>query len=189
MARPKSGDKRTAILNAATAAIAEQGLGASTSTMAKMAGVAEGTVFTYFPTKDELLNQLFLELKREVYEFIASGFPVKAGAKAQARHFWHRYLDWGINHPHKRHALAQLAISDRITEASRAQATLASAECYDVLEARLAAGGVKDSSASFVTAMMAALAETTMEFMTRIPDQAEVFRNSGFDAFWRATGK
>jgi len=189
MARPKRGDKRPAILAAATPPTPEQGLSASTSSIARSAGVAEGSLFTYFPTKDALFNELFLELKQEVYDHIAAEFPRKATTKVQAEHFWHSYLDWGMGHPHKRHALAHLAISDKITEESRALAVLASSECYGVLEARLATGSLKDAAPNFATAILSALAETTMEFMARLPEQADSIRNTGFDAFWRATGK
>ncbi|HET8853867.1 MAG TPA: TetR family transcriptional regulator, partial [Ktedonobacteraceae bacterium] len=50
MARPKSQDKRNAILAAAIELIAEQGLSVPTSKIAHVAGVAEGTLFTYFET-------------------------------------------------------------------------------------------------------------------------------------------
>lgn len=56
MARPKSEDKKQALLEAATAAFAQSGIAASTSAIARSAGVAEGTLFRYFATKDELLK-------------------------------------------------------------------------------------------------------------------------------------
>ncbi|MGB8810289.1 MAG: helix-turn-helix domain-containing protein, partial [Acinetobacter calcoaceticus] len=56
MARPRSEDKRNAILSAAIETLAELGERASTSKIAKVAGVAEGTLFTYFSSKEELLN-------------------------------------------------------------------------------------------------------------------------------------
>lgn len=66
MERPKSDDKRSTILEAATRVIATQGLGASTASIAKEAGVASGTLFVYFATKSDLINQLYLELKTEM---------------------------------------------------------------------------------------------------------------------------
>ena len=42
MARPKSEDKKQALLEAATAAFAQSGIAASTSAIARSAGVAEG---------------------------------------------------------------------------------------------------------------------------------------------------
>ena len=51
MARPKSEDKKQALLEAATAAFAQSGVAASTSAIARSAGVAEGTLFRYSPPR------------------------------------------------------------------------------------------------------------------------------------------
>ncbi len=56
MARPLSEEKRQALLDAAAEFVASLGTGASTAKIAKAAGVSEGTLFTYFPTKDDLLQ-------------------------------------------------------------------------------------------------------------------------------------
>src|SRR5208282_1032371 len=66
MAKPKSEDKRNAILSAAAQVFAERGLGAPTAAITKAAGIAEGSLFTYFKTKDELINALYRELKLEL---------------------------------------------------------------------------------------------------------------------------
>jgi len=58
MARPKSDDKKSAILAAATRVIFQQGLSAATALIAKEAGIATGSLFTYFATKSALFNQL-----------------------------------------------------------------------------------------------------------------------------------
>lgn len=70
MARPKSEDKKQALLEAATAAFAQSGIAASTSAIARSAGVAEGTLFRYFATKDELLNELYLAIKLRLAEIL-----------------------------------------------------------------------------------------------------------------------
>ncbi|MHB5815133.1 TetR/AcrR family transcriptional regulator [Klebsiella pneumoniae] len=74
MARPKSEDKKQALLEAATAAFAQSGIAASTSAIARSAGVAEGTLFRYFATKDELLNELYLAIKLRLVRTMES-FP------------------------------------------------------------------------------------------------------------------
>ena len=62
MARPKSEDKRNAILDAATRVFAECGLTAApTSEISRRAGVADGPLFTYFKTKDDLINAVITE--------------------------------------------------------------------------------------------------------------------------------
>ena len=66
MARPKSDDKRSAIIAAAIHVIVKEGLSAPTATIAREAGIANGSLFTYFETKADLYNQLYLELKAEM---------------------------------------------------------------------------------------------------------------------------
>jgi AcrR family transcriptional regulator len=78
VARPKSEDRRNAILDAATRVFAERGLSAApTSEISKQAGVAEGTLFTYFNTKDGLINALYREIKLELADAMMSDFPRK----------------------------------------------------------------------------------------------------------------
>ena len=119
MARPLSEDKRTAILEAATEAVAVLGVSAPTAKIAKGAGVAEGTLFTYFATKDELLNRLYLELKMDLRDAMMTGYPTGKSLIDRNRHVWDRYIGWGSAHPLKRRAMRQLVVSDRITKRAR----------------------------------------------------------------------
>jgi AcrR family transcriptional regulator len=58
MAKPKSENKRNAILSAAIQVFAERGLGAPTAAITSAAGIAEGSLFTYIKTKDELIKRV-----------------------------------------------------------------------------------------------------------------------------------
>ena len=66
VATPKPDTKRDQILAAATRVIAMHGVAAPTAAIAKEAGVANGSLFNAFPTKADLLNQLYRELKTEM---------------------------------------------------------------------------------------------------------------------------
>ena len=100
MARPKSEDKRNAILDAAIRLFAERGLAAApTSEISRRAGVAEGTLFTYFETKDDLINALYREIKLELADAMMSDFPRKKKVGTRLRHVWDRYVNWGIANP------------------------------------------------------------------------------------------
>jgi AcrR family transcriptional regulator len=186
MARPKSDDKRNAILAAATQVVAEQGLGAPTARIAKLAGVAEGTLFTYFATKDELLNRLYLELKEELSEAMVTAPPSSHGLRNRLRYGWQQYVHWGVMFPEKRKALAQLGVSDRITEQTKAAGMLGFAEINAMLQDSIASGALRNQPSTFVTAIMGSLAETTMDFMSRDPARADEYAASGFEAFWNA---
>src|SRR5882762_92603 len=58
--RRRSGDKRDRILKAAVKVFARSGFHATrVSEVAKAAGVADGTIYLYFKSKEELLVSLF----------------------------------------------------------------------------------------------------------------------------------
>src|SRR5260370_34904974 len=125
MARPKSEDKRNAILDAATRVFAERGLSAApTSEISKRAGVAEGTLFTYFETKDALINALYRSIKLELADAMMSGFPRKKNVRTRLRHVWDRHVNWGIANPKQRKVLAQLTVAVVLTKDAKAAGKL-----------------------------------------------------------------
>lgn len=189
MARPRSEDKRNAILEAATEVVAEQGVSAPTARIAKRAGVAEGSLFTYFENKDALLNQLYLELKSDLRQAMTGSFPAAERIAAQARYVWNAYVDWGVANPQKRKAMNQLNVSDRITQQSKDAGMAGFAQINAMMQESLASGVLKDQPPSFGPAIMASLAETTMEFILREPALADRYKSAGFDAFWAAIAK
>src|ERR1700743_1975446 len=105
MPRPRSDDKRAAIMSAATRVVAAQGLGAPTATIAREAGVSNGSLFTYFDTKADLFNQLYLELKTEMGAAAVSGLPAGGNAREQLLSMCAGWLRWAIAHPENRRTL------------------------------------------------------------------------------------
>jgi AcrR family transcriptional regulator len=186
VARPLSQDKRNAILEAATEVVAQMGVGAPTAKIAKLAGVAEGTLFTYFRNKDELLNQLYLGLKADLGRAMTTGYPSDKSLLERSRHVWNRLVGWGSAHPLKRKAMAQLGVSERITEKTRKIAGQAFAEISATIRQSLAGGALKNQPPAFAAAIMSAMADTTMEFIAREPPRAKHYTKAGFEAFWKA---
>ena len=84
MARPRNEERQSAILSAASRVIATQGLGAATAAIAKEAGVSNGSLFTYFETKADLLNQLYVELKTEMGSAALEALPTDGELRAKA---------------------------------------------------------------------------------------------------------
>src|SRR5258707_6580713 len=169
MARPLSEDKRTAILEAAAEAVAVLGVSAPTAKIANGAGVAEGTLFTYFANKDELLNRLYLELKMDLRDAVITGYPAGKSLIDRSPHFWDRYIGWGSAHPLKRRAMRQLAVSDRITEETKKLVGDAFGEFDAMMRGGAAGGGRRRQPPSFVSAIMSAIADTTVDVIALGP--------------------
>jgi AcrR family transcriptional regulator len=182
--RPRSDEKRAAILEAATRIIVMQGLSAPTMAIAKEACVANGSLFTYFATKTDLFNQLYLELKMEMATG-AMNFPADAEVREQFFHLWKKWMNWAVANPDKRRALAQLSVSDEITPESRAAGHKMMTPVADLLERARAHGPMQKASKGFLVALMNSVADATMDFMTQDPANAKKYSKEGFDALWR----
>jgi AcrR family transcriptional regulator len=186
MARPLSEEKRAAILVAATKIVAVEGVEAATTRIAKAAGVAEGTIFTYFPTKDALLNELYLTIKRSVADAVVGDRIDTPDPVASLKAVWTNYLRWGLNYPDERRAMAQLAVSDRLTVHTRDEALGSFNEVEGLLQELIQDrfGG----SVAYASAVMAALAEASIQFILANPSQTEPVIVNGFGALLRALG-
>jgi AcrR family transcriptional regulator len=189
MARPLSEKKREAILAAAAELVATLGTGAPTAKIAKRAGFAEGTLFTYFPSKDELLNQLFLEIETELAKTMLDAYPSAGSPWERTRHLWDRLVDWGAASPAKLKAMRQLKVSDRITEASRLKGGGLFRDVRSVLDENLADHVGPGQSSDYVGAVLNALVETTLELIARDPGKREHYKQAGFEVFWKGIAR
>ncbi|WP_263383211.1 TetR/AcrR family transcriptional regulator [Granulicella arctica] len=186
MARVRSPEKRTAILRAAIDEIAAVGLSAPTAKIAERAGIAAGTLFTYFPTKDDLFNELYLELKSEAYVKVNTGFPHKGSLESRTRHIWLSYLDWSIASPEKRKASMQLHLSDLITPETRERAGSERGAVEATLRELGARSSLRNMPAGFAAATMSAMQEATMEFAAKDLQHRDRLLEEGFRIYWRA---
>jgi AcrR family transcriptional regulator len=185
MPRPRSDEKRSAILEAATRIIVMQGLSAPTAGIAKEAGVANGSLFTYFETKTDLFNNLYLELKAEMASATLKNLPVNAELHEQFWYAWRNWMNWALSNPPKRKALAQLGVSDEITPETRAAGHKTMAPLAELLERGRASGPMQKAPMGFVVALMYSVAEATMDFIAKDPANAKKHSKAGFDALWR----
>jgi AcrR family transcriptional regulator len=184
MARAKSEDKRAAILEKATRVFAERGLGAATSVISKKAGVAEGTLFTYFKTKDDLVNALYREIKAELADAMMASFPRKKGVRQRMEYVWDSYVGWGLANEEKNRVLKRVELWDGLTKESKKAGSAPFAEIKAMMDEAEKMGLLKDLPKRFVGAMMGPLAEAVMGLARDDPKRAEVYRKAGFEMLW-----
>lgn len=184
MARPRSDDKRSAVLAAAIDVIAAQGLSAPTAAIARRAGVSNGSLFTYFETKGELLNTLYVELKMEMAAASLDGMP-DGDARAHLEYAWTHWLRWATASPQKRRALAHLGVAEELTAASRSAGSQAMAGSVRLIELSRKDGPMRNAPLMLVAGMMNAMAEATIEIMLQDPANADSNRRIAFEALWR----
>ena len=186
MARPKSEDKTQALLEAATVAIAQQGIAASTALIARNAGVAEGTLFRYFATKDDLFNALYLHLKSSLCETMLTGITDAVTPKDFTRCIWNSYISWGVRNPVGHKAIRRMAVSEKITAETKQQVTDMFPDLHKLCQRSVRSIFLTTAFQAFGDALFLSLAETTIEFASHEPDRANDLIALGFEAMWLA---
>ena len=184
MARPRSGDKRRAILDAALRICAERGIsGAPTSAISKAAGIAEGSLFTYFNTKDELLGELYLELRMEFSRHLTD-FPFGKDVYTRLKYIWDKYLDLGAAHPEQLKVLAQLRASGKLFRENETP-PLALVEILKGTAEAAQGTELGKLPAEYLVLMFRAQAEITLEYINAHPESSAMCRELGFKMLWR----
>ncbi len=111
-------DRPAAIRRALRDLVAGRGFhGASMGAVAKEAGVATGTAYVHYESKDELVVATYLEIKAELGDAVLDGYP----ADAEPFDRWHHILTRAYRHlaaePERARFLTQLEESPYYEEA------------------------------------------------------------------------
>lgn len=98
--RRKGKDKQEAILSAALSLFVSRGFhGTAMPLLAKTAGVAAGTIYHYFASKEILVNVLFRHWKGLIAQRIYTGFPHTAPPREQFRAIWMSMAEFALENP------------------------------------------------------------------------------------------
>ena len=93
-------DKKALILDATLVLMSENGFhGAPISLIAEKAGIGAGTIYRYFKNKEELINELFIEIKRRVINAMYCGYDETAPYKERFKVLWINMINYYRKHP------------------------------------------------------------------------------------------
>ena len=116
----RSTDKKQLILDATMELIAEQGLhDTPMSQISKRSKVSTGAIYNYFPSKEVLINHLYLDLKREMAQAVLEGYDIKASYKERFFLIWRNFFNYLIAKPTQMSFVEQCSTSPLITEESK----------------------------------------------------------------------
>jgi AcrR family transcriptional regulator len=113
----RKADKRNAILEATLDLVTTSGLhNTPMSAIARRAGVATGTLYLYFKSKEDLINELFLEQKRAAIRSLAAQVDPEAGLEARLRQQWFAIARRHLDHPRSFNFVQQCEASSVLTD-------------------------------------------------------------------------
>ena len=118
--RIKSIEKRTALLNATLTLINNNGFhDAPMSKIAKLAGISPATIYIYFECKQDLINQLYLEVKENFSKHAFLNFNNKLPVKKGFEQIWYQIANFKLTCIEEANFLSQCDNSPMVDEESR----------------------------------------------------------------------
>jgi AcrR family transcriptional regulator len=149
-------DKQEAILNTALLLFVERGFfGTPTSLISKEAGVATGTLFFYFTTKEELIDTLYLRVKAEAAEAMCRGLAQEPDVKARLYRLGRNAVAWATEHPEKMKFMEQFAHSQFVSTTAQEEGMSRFLFLKDLITEGIRDGSVRNYDPGLLIFMMA----------------------------------
>ena len=113
--------KNEKILEAAITLLAEYGTAVPTAKIAQQAAVSNGTLFNYYPTKQALLDGVYLSIKKEVSTQVINQVAKETtDIKDLILYLWQQYISWAMGNSLKQQVASLLRASLVISDEARA---------------------------------------------------------------------
>jgi AcrR family transcriptional regulator len=182
-------DKATQLIEASIDLFAKEGFwNTPTSRIAKQAGVATGTLFNYFSTKDALIDAVYMQLKNDWMGHLMVGYPHEGSIKERVGHIWFRFIDWGVHNPVRYRLMMQLKLSNMVSPAVKQSQEADLAFAYAMIEQGIAAGLFVDVDPVYIGMIFNAELEAAVQYADdhKLTDMALTRHiTQGFDIFWK----
>jgi AcrR family transcriptional regulator len=162
-----------------------------TSQIAKEAGVATGTLFHYFATKDELINGLYLRCKDTMLETVLQGVEDMKDYKGQIRIIYKNLLKGAVACSEEFLFFQQFSHSAVILDSTKKQGIEKFNVIYEFINRGIEDGIIKNVDIEFITqCVMGIISSSSLYLMTR-PKLLEdsVFMEQAFSLVWDAIKK
>jgi len=118
--RQKCDKKRKALLEATLNLVNNNGFhDAPMSKIAKMASVSPATIYIYFENKQDLINQLYLEIKAAFSAYAFKNYNEEESVKDSFKQVWMNIADFKLNQIPESNFLSQIDNSPIVDEESR----------------------------------------------------------------------
>ena len=185
-------DKRTAIMEAALKLFTERGFqGTSTAQISKEAGVATGTLFNYFPTKEDLINSLYFEVKGRLSRSMGKGIETESIFQERVRRLWSNSINWGVDNQEEFLFVGQFCSSPYITKYTREEVMKEYIFLHNLVNEGIKTGEIKDFSPELTIAMFYQGSRAVVNLILNSnlsKDKNELIEN-GFQIIWRGLSK
>lgn len=113
-------NKKNEIIAATLELIAERGVhNTPMSLISKRSGIAAGTIYHHFDSKENLINEIYIDIKRAVLTNVMKNDDPARSYKNRFFNIWSAYYYYLVDNPHSLSFLEQCSSIPLITEETR----------------------------------------------------------------------
>lgn len=160
---------------AAMKLLIENGIqGTPMSAIAKAAGTGMGTIYNYFPTKEDLINAIYLHVKTSEITQTLSSLDSSSSLKSQFLTFYLAFINFYLKHPQNFAFMAQMQNAPVITTATKEQGKRAFEPVFILIKQGQDEGIIKNVALESITYFLAGTINTFVRWMLEIPKKQHV---------------
>ena len=162
----------------------------STTKITKEAGVGTGTLFLYFKSKDELVNTVYAEIKREMMVYHQVFGDTSLSFRDQLEQFWKNIVQWGVGNPMKFKFMMQFKNSPYISQLTIEELQEEHQFVEAVMKDAINDGILIDQPIEFLISVFTSQFTAIIQYLNASPEvNAEQMIQSSFEVLWNGIRK
>ncbi len=163
----------------------------STANISKEADVATGTLFLYFPSKEGLINTLYLESKQELSAFLQEGLARQKTSKTRVRHIWMKANEWALKNQNAFRFIHMFSASPYVTNLTKKEVASTSDFAEKFVKAAIKEGTLQRINVPLFFTIFDGLWTATVTHCVGLKnkkDRPKIVEQS-FEIFWKGVSK
>ncbi len=191
MARKPTGNKPADIRRATIAEVLDFGLAsASVNRIAKRAGLSVGTIYRHYPTKDVLLQVVYLDCKKSAHTAMLQALSNTGTPRERVRNVWFALLTHAFENPGMFAFTEAMAHSPLYTSEIRAEISAMNAPLQELLQDFVTSGALRPAPLPAITTLLAApVAQIARATALGSPRPNDAYLEEVYTMCWRAVAQ
>jgi AcrR family transcriptional regulator len=187
MVRTLNPDKREKFMNAALKLFVIHGVqNTSTAAIAKEAGTAAGTLFLYFPTKQDLIDELVLQISNDQSDYMKTLIDPSLSVRDMFLTMWQGCIRWFLENRDAYEYVRQVRDTGIVDESIVQESGKSFVYFYDAIQKGVDEGALKPYPLEVIGAFLYQDIVAVMNLISMQPglEKHEEIIQAGFDIFW-----
>lgn len=148
-------DKKQHLLDTALRLFVEYGFhGTPTGRIAKEAGLSSGTLFYFFPTKDDLVTSLYVNIKGRMIASILASIEEKTTVRQLIKGYYQTSLFWALENPVEFDFTSQFSNSPYLLRVAAKEIESHTTPFLDIIRRGIKEGSLKNLHPELIFALI-----------------------------------